>query len=301
MTKKTKPILLDGSMGQELFRRGAKWQYGMWAVAALYEDPNMVLAVHEDYIHVGADVITTNTYGTTRTRLRHVGMEDRFAELVHVAGQLAVKSKQTTGQEHIKIAASLPPLEASYVSEFNLDFDQMVAEYRELIDLLDPYVDIYLGETLATSQEARALLTAIQGRNKPIWVSWTLHDHSSSKLRGNESIQQAINNICDFVVDAVLVNCCTPDSIDTVLPILQSCGIPFGAYANGFVEIPDNVGITDDGVKRLDIRTDLSPQIYAYHANKWLAAGATIVGGCCEVGPEHIAKLHDIINIDKTT
>lgn len=294
MKAKSEVILLDGGMGQEIVNRGGKVAYGEWAVAALYEDPAMVQAIHSDYIQAGADIITTNTYSTTRTRLRHVAMEDRFEELVQLAGQLAVQAREASAAGHVKIAACLPPLEASYVSQFALSFDEMAARYRELMDLLDPYVDIYLGETLSTSQEARAVLKAAQGRDKPIWVSWTLQDHGSNVLRGGETLQDALTSL-DSLPDAILINCCTPDSIDSALPDLRSSGLPFGGYANGFVEIPDE---WDDygGVTQLQTRTDLSPPAYADRVQHWITAGAAIVGGCCEVGPAHIARLRQLID-----
>ena len=295
MKAKSEVILLDGGMGQEIVSRGGKVAYGEWAVAALYENPAMVQAIHRDYIQSGADIITTNTYSATRTRLRHVAMEDRFEELVRLAGRLAVQAREASAAGHVKIAACLPPLEASYVSEFALSFDEMAAQYRELMDLLDPYVDIYLGETLSTSQEARAVLKAAQGRDKPIWVSWTLQDHGSSVLRGGETLQDALAGLEGLAPDAILINCCTPNSIDSVLPTLRASGLPFGGYANGFVEIPDE---WDDrgGVAQLQTRTDLSPSAYADRVQHWIAAGAAIVGGCCEVGPAHIARLRQLIN-----
>lgn len=295
MANKSKPILLDGAMGQEIVNRGGKGAYGEWAVAALYENPEMVKAIHTDYIQAGADVITTNTYSTTRTRLKHVGMEDRFEELVHVAGTLAITAREETEASHVKIASSLPPLEASYINKFELTFNEMVAQYSELMSLLDPYVDIYLGETLSTIQEARALLTAAQNHDKPVWVSWTLQDHGTTTLRGNESLQDAIESIGGFSVDAILINCCTPDSIDMSLPILQSSGIEFGAYANGFVEVP-NSWASNGGVDQIASRTDLSPDVYSQHVKNWLEAGVSIVGGCCEVSPAHIAHIRKTLN-----
>ncbi len=294
MKAKSEVILLDGGMGQEIVNRGGKVAYGEWAVAALYENPAMVQAIHRDYIQAGADIITTNTYSATRTRLRHVAMEDRFEQLVQLAGQLAVQARETSAAGHVKIAACLPPLEASYVSQFALSFDEMTARYRELMDLLDPYVDSYLGETLSTSQEARAVLKAAQGRDKPVWIAWTLQDHGSSVLRGGETLQDALASL-DSLPDAVLINCCTPNSIDSALPDLRSSGLPFGGYANGFVEIPDE---WDDygGVTQLQTRTDLSPPAYADRVQRWIAAGAAIVGGCCEVGPAHIAHLRQLID-----
>ena len=99
-------------------------------------------------------------------RLRHAGLEDRFAELVRIAGALACRARAEHGNDGMRIAASLPPLEASYANEFALSFDETAAQFAELMDLLDPYVDIYLGETLSTSFEARAFMQAAAGRGK---------------------------------------------------------------------------------------------------------------------------------------
>lgn len=291
----SKPILLDGGMGQEIVNRGGKSGYGEWAVAALHEDPELVCAIHRDYLRVGADVITTNTYGTTRLRLRHVGMEERFAELARVAGELARRARDEAGESGARIAASLPPLEASYVNEFELSFAETAAQFGELMDLLDPYVDIFLGETLSTGFEARALMQAASSRSKDVWLSLTLADHGSRELRGGENLAQVIAELGETRPAALLINCCTPDSIQSALPILQSSGIPFGAYANGFVEIPaswDEAG----GVAQLSTRVDLTPADYAQNVAGWIRAGASIVGGCCEIGPAHIARLRELID-----
>ena len=290
-----KVMLLDGGMGQEIVNRGGKGGFGEWAVAALYEDPDLVRQIHADYIAAGADVITTNTYGTTRTRLRHVGIEERFADLLSIAGQLAVQARDRSDAPDVQIATSLPPLEASYASDFDLSFEQTAAEFAELIDLLDPYVDIFLGETLSTTFEAKAFLQAAAGRGKPTWLSLTLRDHGSDVLRGGEPLAQALDNLGADLPDALLINCCTPDSISSALPRLKAIGLPFGAYANGFAEIPDTWQ-EKAGVGQLATRRDLSPEVYAAEALTWIAGGAFLVGGCCEVGPAHIARLRQMID-----
>lgn len=296
MSEQTKPILLDGSMGQEIVNRGGKSSYGEWSVAALYENPELVKEIHRDYINVGADVITTNSYSTTRTRLKHTGMEDRFEELVNVAGRLAVGARDEAGRDNVQIAASIPPLEDSYIYEFELSFDEMVAQYAELMTLLDPYVDIYLGETLSTTLESRAFLTAAQGRGKPIWVSWTLKDHGHTHLRGHEEILKAVDSVRDFSVDALLVNCTTPDSIAAALPTLKQSPYEFGAYANAFIEISETWEKDTGVAPGLITRTDLTPDLYAEHVQQWLDAGAAIIGGCCDIGPAHIARLREMLD-----
>jgi homocysteine S-methyltransferase len=282
-------------MGQEIVNRGGKGGYGEWAVAALYEDPDLVREIHVDYIRAGAGVITTNTYGTTRIRLQHVGLEDRFEALLRTAGELASEAREEAGSSEMRIATSLPPLEASYVNEFELSYDETAVQFAELMDLLDPYVDIYLGETLSTSFEARAFLEAARGRDKTTWLALTLNDHGNADLRGGEKLADVIAMARDYAPDALLINCCTPESVLSALPILQASGLPFGAYANGFVEIPD-AWEERGGVMQLETRADLSPAAYARAVARWIDAGATIVGGCCETGPAHIARLRQLID-----
>jgi homocysteine S-methyltransferase len=91
-------------------------------------------------------------------------------------------------------------------------------------------------------------------------------------------------------VEAVLANCSSPEAVGAAMPALAATGLPFGGYANGFAPFDEGhaVGAT---VESLDARTDLGPQAYADHAMAWVSAGATIVGGCCETGPAHIAAL----------
>ena len=75
-------------------------------------------------------------------------------------------------------------------------------------------------------------------------------------------------------------------------PELVATGLPAGGYANGFTGIPKTFlpGKTKDQVRT---REDLDPQAYAEFALGWVKGGAAIVGGCCEVGPAHIARLRD--------
>jgi homocysteine S-methyltransferase len=77
------------------------------------------------------------------------------------------------------------------------------------------------------------------------------------------------------------------------LAALKPMGKPFGAYANGFTHISGNFLKDAPTVKELTHRHDLTPEKYADFATAWVNMGATIVGGCCEVGPAHIRHLRD--------
>ena len=291
----TTPItLLDGGMGQEIVNRGGKVAFGEWAVAALHEEPALVYEIHCDYLRAGADVLTTNTYGTTRARLRHMGREDRLADFARQAGELAGRARDEAGRPNTRIAASLPPLEGSYIHEFTLNFEQTCAEFAELIALLHPYVDILLGETFSTSFEARAFLQAAQGSGKTVWLSFTLDDRAEGHLRGGESLAAALAALAELRPDALLLNCCKPATITRALPTLAAGELPFGAYANGFTGIPDSWE-ADGRVTQLAAE-GVTPADYAREVAGWLGQGAAIVGGCCEMGPAHIARLRQLID-----
>jgi len=82
-----------------------------------------------------------------------------------------------------------------------------------------------------------------------------------------------------------------PEAINQGLPELAKFGIPFGAYANGFTEIVNDFDTIGATVDILTTRKDLTPDVYANYADGWAKLGATYIGGCCEVGPDHIAEM----------
>ena len=86
--------------------------------------------------------------------------------------------------------------------------------------------------------------------------------------------------------NGIMLNCSSPEAITKAMSIMTELNIPFGGLGNGFTTIsPLSPGSTVD---KLSARKDLSPKVYAEFACQWVEAGATIIGGCCEIGPEHI-------------
>lgn len=288
------PLLLDGSMGQELIKRGAGGHDLLWAAGALIHSPSVVRAIHEDYIHAGADVITTNSYSTIRSKFEPAGLMGRFDELNRLAGRLAVEAREACGRE-VMIAGSLPPQRGSYRPDRVGGFDEILPLYREQVRLLAPYVDLFLCETMSTAGEARAAATAAAESGKPVWVSWTLADDSPPRLRSGETIADAVAALDGLAVAALLFNCSPPEIISEALPEMAAlAGRPFGAYANAFQPVPECWKYDGDDTLP-STRTDLSPEAYAHFARGWLGAHASIIGGCCEVGPDHIRALRALI------
>lgn len=287
-------LLLDGGMGQELAARGIDTKStGLWSARALIDQPELVVAVHRDFIEAGADVITTNSYATTRRRL--ADDSDAFERLNQAAGTLAVRARDASGQD-VRIVGSLPPLHGSYRPDRVRPVEELEPLYREQAEVLAPYVDGFICETMSTRSEALAASRGASATGLPVWVSWTVADDGSGRLRSGETVADAIAALEGVSVSAMLLNCSMPESIDAALPALaKNAGVPVGAYANGFQAISPDHEVAD-GRQVPDARADLDPPLYAGRAERWLDAGARIIGGCCEVGPAHIAALRALLD-----
>ena len=284
-------IILDGGMGQELINRKASGQGALWSAKALFDFPEVVQAIHEDYIRAGADIITTNSYACIRNNFEPEGLAGRLGEMNRLAAQLAHRARDNCGKP-VLIAGSMGPQRGSYRPDLVGSYDETEALYREQAEFLAPHVDVFICETLSCIVEARAAAVAATSTGKPVCLSWSIEDSGAARLRSGETINEAWKDIAGLGLSAVLLNCSPPEAISSVLPELLSVSdLPVGAYANAFTPIPEKWDYHGD-TSIPPPRTDVTPKAYADHAAHWLALGAQIVGGCCEVGPMHIAQLN---------
>ncbi len=280
--------LLDGSIGQELVKRSGDRATPLWSTRVMIDHPDLVGDVHADYFRRGATIATTNTYAVHRSRLVRVGMEDQVPNLIDVALSQAERAcKGTAG----RIAGSLGPLLASYRPDLNPDPADAAEKFAELATIMAPRVDLLLIETVSSVQEAEGALRGTQGCGKPVWLALTVMDDDGTRLRSGEPLGDIAPLVERFDPQAVLINCSRPEAIPAALGIIATMGRPFGAYANGFTRISEGFLKDAPTVDALEQRTDLGPGAYADHVMGWVEQGATIVGGCCEVGPDHITEL----------
>jgi S-methylmethionine-dependent homocysteine/selenocysteine methylase len=282
-------VLLDGGMGQEIVRRSGETPHPLWSVQVMFDRPDIVRGAHIDFIRAGARVITVNAYTATRPRMARVNAEDRFAEAQALACRIAAEARDATGED-VAIAGCLPPLYASYRPELGRDVADAAPQFREIAELQAHHVDLLIAETMPSAAEARAAALGAQGLGLPLWISWTLEEGGGGRLRSGETVAAAAAALDGLDVAGFLVNCAPPEDIDAAMPQLAALGKPFGGYGNGFKPIPKSYG-AGSTVSELSARTDLDPDAYADHAMGWADAGAAIVGGCCEIGPAHIARL----------
>jgi S-methylmethionine-dependent homocysteine/selenocysteine methylase len=292
-------VVLDGGMGQELLRRSVSAPTPLWSADVMDREPEVVVEVHRAYLDAGAEVLTTNSYSATRCRLDRRGRGADYERLQRAALDLAHRARRDAGAEgRVRIAGCLSPYEWSYRTDLAPPFEQLVPHYAETVEIQADGVDLFLAETMTSADEAAAAAVAAAASGLPVWVAWTLADDRSGRLRTGETITDAVEALHRRGVEpaALLVNCSLPESIDAAIEELVAraagCGAAAGAYANGFGAIDADYS-TDSTVDALARRADLDPAGYLRFVEGWVDAGATIVGGCCEIGPDHIRAIAD--------
>lgn len=264
--------ILDGPLGTQLHARGVPTTLPLWSAAAVRTAPNTLAEIHRDYAEAGATVHTTNTF---RTRRRNAGpdWESWTSEAISIA-------RDAVGKTH-RIAGSLAPLEDCYRPDLApIDASQ---EHEELaFELANGGCDLILCETFASHTEAIQAVQAGIQTGLPTWLAMTAGP--SSDLMTPESMVATAIQAVDLGVSAVLVNC-TPakDSLRYIRSLIaQGFEIPIGCYANAGQPC-DQMGWESANRPAADR--------YAAFAQRWIDAGATILGGCCGTTPQHIARL----------
>ncbi len=280
---------LDGGMGQELLARSALPPTPLWATQVMLETPDIVRAIHDDYFAAGADIATTNTYAVHHDRLIPYGVDDRFRDLQEIACRMAVEARDAHGSG--RIAGAIGPLGASYRPDLAPEPTKAAELYAEICMIQNPFVDLFLCETVASVEQARGALMGTLPFGKPVWLALSVSDDDGLRLRSGEALSDILPLLVDLPPDAILINCSPPETVDQGLDVIAQASLPFGAYANGFTHIAEAFRDRGKTADLLEKRQDLPPDRYADFAQGWVARGATIVGGCCEVGPAHIRRM----------
>lgn len=285
--------LMDGGMGQELIRRSGLAPTPLWSARVMLDTPKLVEDLHVEFIKAGAKVIVLNNYIATPARLARDASPELFEPIHMAAKETALSARRKAGVPDIMIAGCLAPIMASYKPDLAPNFQTCLEQYRTLIAVQKDAVDLMICETLSTIREAVAAATVAREVDLPTLVSFTLDDEYPETLRSGETLRDAVEALKPLDIQAVSVNCSMPETLTSAMPLLANSFPRVGGYANGFQSIaPLEAGGTTAGLKS---RQDLTPEIYAQYALGWAEAGAQIIGGCCEVGPSHIAELYRVL------
>jgi S-methylmethionine-dependent homocysteine/selenocysteine methylase len=285
------PLILDGAMGTELQRRGADTGLPLWSARALVEAPEIVLQIHRDHLGAGADILTANTFRTTRRTFRRAALPDNSPEYTRLALELARRAAAGATDRPVLIAGSIAPLEDCYRPDLVPPDAELQEEHGEQARRLAAAgVDLLLLETMGTVREARFAAAAASETGKDFIVSF-LCDREG-RLFGGEPLHQAIMAVTPFHPVALSINCVPARCVLPAIRQLKSgTPLPWGIYANTGVAGQEQAA---------SITPDVEPEEYGRLALGWLHQGASFIGGCCGTTSQHIAVLWNLKTSQQT-
>ena len=316
--------ILDGGMGRELQDIGAPFSQPLWSAQALIESPEHVRQAHQNFIDAGAEIIIANSYACVPFHLGVERYEQEGAKLAQKAAQIAASvvhashgllgsagrinsgspvqsdspvtsdGKQEGERHTVRVAGAIPPPLGSYRPDL-FQADQAAPVIETLYQAQDPYVDLWIVETISSFAEFEVTHRILKASSKPIYYAFSVSDSATGNatLRSGESLNQAIERACSLGVDGVMFNCSVPEAMAQAIKetreVIEQCGydIIIGVYANNFM--PINTDHEANGT--LQAMRSLSPDEYLCYAKQWHQLGASIIGGCCGIGPAHIRSL----------
>ena len=290
--------VLDGGMGRELLRIGAPFRQPEWSALALTEGPDHVVQAHTNFIDAGAQVITTNSYAMVRSTSATSDSRTRPTSWPPPPAS-AHAEQQIRAERRLLVAGSLPPLFGSYQPELfrAADAPRII---DPLVEGMADHVDVWLGETLGSIDEAHAVHDALDRAaiaDRPLWISYTLAD--TGDLRSGEVVADAVPAALDLGADTILFNCCQAETIAGAIEIAATLATgvaAVGGYANRFSTSSSRSSAGGGANQSLDaFRDDLDIETYGQFVQRWLDAGATVVGGCCGIEPAHIARIASLV------
>lgn len=277
--------ILDGAVGTELERRGYRTYLPLWTANAIYDCPDLLRDIHMEYILAGADIITANTFRTSRHTLAKAGKADEAHAYTQRAVDIAREAVSRSNLP-VAIAGSIAPLEDCYTPELVPNADVIQRTYTEQLDTFSRLdIDLILFETMINRSEISILIELLSDTDIPFMMSFTADDNG--RLLDGTPLTSAVTEVLRASPLGLLLNCRTPETITRNLSSLTGLGVAFGAYGNGAGEPGGPTGWTWD-------HTDHSDREYAAEAQKWVNIGARVIGGCCGTTPSTVRLLRKL-------
>jgi homocysteine S-methyltransferase len=273
-------LLLDGGTGTELRRRGMALSDAAWSGLASLTHYDLLVAIHADYIAAGADVVTANTFATTRFVLDAAGHGNEFAAINARAVAAAREARDRSGRT-VAIAGSLSCLPPCFDAHAYPDERAESAAYLELAETLaEAGVDLLILEMMQETRHAPLACAAARAVGLPWWLGVSCRPGAGGELVGFDFPLVPLATCLDALLPLEPVAIAVMHSpLTAVVPALTTMRTRWDGPLGAYPEIGDGRGPT------------LASGDFVAEAREWLAAGARIVGGCCGTTAEHIRAL----------
>lgn len=310
-------LLLDGGTGSEVQRRGADVLKGAtaeiglqaWSATANIEFADVVQQVHQDYLRVGADIIISSNFWTSPTRMKPIGLSDKWKDYARAAAENALRARNNINPEAYIAGGMAPPSQQGRAGKSDPDVVIMGKEafHKEFFDhaklLADMGVDLLLAEYVGHIADCVAAVDACAESGLPVFIG-VRHIRKDGTMQYGEKLEDLAAALKGHKVNAILLMCSAPEHISVGLPYLKNAfDGPVGAYPNiGYHPTAPLNPRKPEETKGMPSRDtdflrigDYYPARLAAFAQEWKNMGAQIIGGCCATGPEHIQAMRPVV------
>ena len=278
------PVLCDGAMGTSLYAHGIPYQRCFDELCL--SQPELVQRIHRDYIHAGAEIIQTNTYGANRYKLAQYGLQDKVHDINFRAVKIAREAREEAGQP-VFLAGSVGPIGQQLGPVGRVTLRDARKAFREQIDaLLEAGADLLILETFSALNELKEAITAAQqAASLPIIAEMTFTD--DGRTLNGETPPDVMRALVDMGVAGVGVNCGVGPHL--ALDVIQQMEAPEGVV----LVVQPNAGFPARRDGRFFYFS--TPEYFGDYAARFVESGVTVIGGCCGTTAAHIAAMRTAI------
>jgi homocysteine S-methyltransferase len=295
-------LTLDGGLATELERRGHDLSDRLWSARLLLDDPAAVVDAHLAFLRAGADVITSASYQATPEGFARAGLDRaQGSAMVRRSVDLARQARDRAGRATpVLVAGSVGPYGAmladgsEYTGDYGPDVDLRALRrfHRPRLETLAAAgADVIAAETVPSLLEVEALALELDRLGRPAWLSLTTRTgpDGSVRTRRDEPAAEAFAIAAEVeAVVAVGVNCTDPRGLAATVAVAAAASRgPVIAYPN-----------SGEGWDARARAWTGEPTFDPGEVRGWARAGARVIGGCCRVGPDEIARLARLLGAD---
>lgn len=285
------PVVIDGGMGTQLEKSGVPMDGKVWSSRAVLSHPDAVRVAHEEFITAGAEVIITNTFAAARHMLEPGGLGEHVKDINLNAVKLAQQARDSVAKEPVAIAGSLCEWTPTDDPKWHIP-EAIGRSTREQAGLLaEAGVDLIALEMCEQTAFSVAAINAALEIGLPVWIGISAQTYKGSRSLSVfsyedldfESLVQVIARYPAMMMN--IMHTPVPD-VDKAMAVVKR-------YWNGPVGIyPESGYFTMPNWQFVDV---IEPDELAKTAQTWIDNGARMVGGCCGLGPGHIAALRNAL------
>ena len=279
------PVLCDGAMGTLLYSKGI-------FINRSYDElnlsqPELIRGIHHEYLHAGAEVIETNTFGANSFRMARHSMADKVKDINRAGARLA---REAAKSFDVWVAGSVGPLGTRIEPLGKTSYQEARDAFREQIEaLVEGGVDLLILETFGYLEEIHQAMLAARdvSATVPIIAQVTI-DEDGNCLDGSDA-ETFAPKLAEWGADVIGCNCSVGPvaMLDAMERVRVASSLPLAAQPNAG---------TPRSVDGRNIYL-CSPEYMASYARKFVAAGVKLVGGCCGTTPDHIRVMKAALRV----